>query len=116
MEYFTKRNTAILALVQGGVLVAGVLAACVDHKWYTVANVRPPTPTALLAEYGFLALVLPLVWVTIALRVQQRNEDADSKALVFGSGILLLLLLLLGIGYAVVLPFVRLMGCGGLSS
>jgi len=60
--YFTTRNTVILALVQVGVIVLGVLAAGAAHKWYTTFNMRLPSSTILVAEYGFLALVLPLAW------------------------------------------------------
>jgi hypothetical protein len=114
MEYFTKRNTVILGLVQGGVVGAGVLAAGVYLKWCAMGNARPSALPGLLAEYGVLALVVPLAWVAIALWMQ-RNEDPEVKVLAFASGILLVLLLLVGVVYATVVPFVRLMGCGGLS-
>jgi hypothetical protein len=111
MNYFTIRNTVILALVQVGVVVAGVLAAGAAYKWYATFNLKPPSLTALLADYGLLALVLPLAWVALALQALRRGEDWDDrKLLAIWSGILLLLLLLLGVGYVAVRPLLRLIG------
>jgi hypothetical protein len=111
VEYFTLRNTAILGLAQVGVIVAGVLAAGACHKWYATFGLRPPSSTALLAEYGFLALVLPVVWVMMAVQALRRTTNPGAlQWLAFPSGIVLLLVLLLGIGYAVVQPFLRLLG------
>jgi hypothetical protein len=109
--YFTLRNTAIMGLVQVGVIVAGVLAAGACHKWYTTLGLRPPSSTALLAEYGFLALVLPVVWVTMAVQALRRTTDPGAlQWLAFSSGFVLVLLLLLVIGHAAVQPFLRLLG------
>ena len=111
MEYFTLRNTAIMGLAQVGVIVAGVLAAGACHKWYATLGLSPPSSTALLAEYGFLALVLPVVWVTLAVQALRRTTDSGAPQwLAVSSGVVLLLLLLLGIGYAAVQPLLRLLG------
>jgi hypothetical protein len=115
MDYFTTRNTVILALVQVGVIVFGVLTAGAAVKWYTtLIFLRPPTATICLAEYGALALVLPVGWLTAALRMKRRGADTDSAQwIIFSSGILLLLVLLLGVVYAAVGPLFRLMASGG---
>ena len=114
MEYFTTRNTVILALVQVGVVVLGVLAAGASCKWSTTFNMRLPSSTILVAEYGFLALVLPLAWVTVALLTMRRGaESENAKPLVFYSGILLLLVLLLSVGCAGVRPLAWLLGVFG---
>jgi hypothetical protein len=119
MDFFTRRNMAIVGLFQVGVIVAGVLAAGVTHKWFTTFNARLPSSTILLAEYGFLALVLPVVWIAVALLALRREDDPDSESvrwLAFLSGIVVLLLLLLGIVYAVVSPWLRLFGGSSLSA
>jgi hypothetical protein len=102
VDYFTTRNTVIVALVQVGVIVAGVLAAGACQRWYTGANLDPPAAVDVLADYGFVALVLPVAWVVIALRVRQRSEDPFIRMFAFGSGIGLALLLALVFGQIVV--------------
>ena len=110
-EYFTVRNTVILALVQVGVIVAGVLAAGACQKWCATLAFPVRRPTALLAEYGFLALALPVAWAAAALYVQRRSEEPGAAAATaFLAGLLLLALLLLGVGHAAVAPLLRLMG------
>jgi hypothetical protein len=111
MEFFTVRNTVLVALAQVGVIVAGVLGAGACHKWFTTFNLRPPPVTTLLADYGYVALLLPLAWVGAALWLPRRSDEPeDARRLALFCGILLLLLLLLAVGYAAVSPFFRLIG------
>jgi uncharacterized membrane protein YdcZ (DUF606 family) len=111
MGYFTKRNMVIVALFQVGVIVAGVLAAGATHKWHTTFNARLPQATTVLAEYGFVALVLPVAWVTAALTLPRRSEDPGAAAVVaFASGIVVLLVLLVVVGHAAIRPWLRLVG------
>ena len=42
MNFFTARNLVILALIQIGVVTAGVLAAGVSVKWITEFNLHGP--------------------------------------------------------------------------
>jgi hypothetical protein len=117
VEYFTLRNTVILALVQVGTVVAGVLAAGAAHKWYTTAGVRPPRSTTLVAEQGHLALSLPVAWAAVALAVLRREDDYEAPRLVvFSSGVLVLLLLLLGVLHSSAGPLLRLLGGCSLSA
>jgi hypothetical protein len=98
-----------LALTQVGVIVAGALGAGACHKMYTTFSLRPPPATALAAEYGFLALALPLAWVVVALESARRGGEYRGLAgWVFPSGIALLLVLLLGAWQAAAWPFLRL--------
>jgi hypothetical protein len=112
-EYFTVRNTVILALTQVGVLVAGVLTAGACQKWKATFHFPAHRGTELLAEYGFLALVLPLAWAAAALYLLRRSEDPGAAGVTaFSSGVLLLVLLL-GVVYAAVAPLCRMIGFFG---
>ena len=109
MGYFTVRNTTIMALVQVGILVAGVLGAGAVHKVYTSIGLLPPWSTAFLSERGYLALGLPLVWVGLAIVAFRRADDDEFYPLLaVCTGILLLLLFLCGVWYGAARPFLRL--------
>jgi hypothetical protein len=111
VEYFTVRNTVILALTQVGVIVAGVLGAGAVVKWHTTMTVRSPAATTLMVEYGYLALALPLAWTALALYMLRTIEHDESPGwLVFCTGVALLLLLLLAVGCGVVSPFLQMFG------
>ena len=113
MGFFTLRNTTIMALVQVGLIVAGVLAAGAAHKWYASADLPPPSSTALLSEYGFVALGLPLGWVAFAVLAFRRGENEGEEIyrwLAIFSGLLFLLLLLVGIWHGAARPLLRLLG------
>jgi hypothetical protein len=115
MDFFSKRNAVILALTQVVVIALGVLSAGCCHKWYATCSMRPPTETTLWAEYGPLALLAPLAWVFIALRVQQRNDDTRGVLfLVYCAGVLGLFLGLFIAWRAGLEPVLRTVGCGGL--
>ncbi|HWG46515.1 MAG TPA: hypothetical protein VN688_27380 [Gemmataceae bacterium] len=109
--FFTVRNIVILALIQVGVIVAGVLGAGACHKWYTTFNLLPPLETRLVSEYGFVALLLPVVWAAIALRaVRCEDESANLRWYAGLGGVVLLFLLLVGAGYVGLQPLGRLLG------
>jgi hypothetical protein len=112
VQYFTLRNTAIMGLVQVGIVVAGVLGAGAVHKWYTTVGLSPPSPTALLSQYGYLALGLPIAWTALALVALYRCDPAeDNGFLPVTSGVALLVLCLFGTWYGAVSPFLRLLTC-----
>jgi hypothetical protein len=113
VSYFTVRNAVIVALTQVGIIVIGVLAAGACHKWHTTFGVKSPIATEVVAEYGFLALGLPVVWVAaalLALRRSEEREEPEWAAFAFFSGLLALVLLLVGVGYASFGPLFRIMG------
>jgi hypothetical protein len=105
---FSTRNTVILGLTQMGVIAAGVLAAGACCKWHTGFNLTPPSFTTLVADYGLVALVLPVVWTAVALRTLDW-DDAGPKFLAFCSGFVVLALLLVGVWVGAVGPLVRLL-------
>ena len=104
----TVRNIVLVALMQVGVIVGGVLGAGVSHKWWTSFGIALPPSTLLLMNYGVIALVMPLIWGVCTLRLRQTPEVPEEiKALVFFSGILLLAFLCLIVGYAVLEPWLN---------
>ena len=66
MDFFTARNTVILALIQEGVITIGVLASGLTFKVYRESHLTVPDKTNIFSVYGPIALVLPLIWVTYA--------------------------------------------------
>jgi hypothetical protein len=77
MTFHTKRNTVILALVQIGVIVSGVLAAGANHKWHAMLAPRQnwAAEADLVADYGWLLMPVPLLWVIWVWRLQSRNDE-----------------------------------------
>jgi hypothetical protein len=115
VEYFTARNTVILALVQEGVNTLGVLTAGLNYKWHSTSQVSVPTQTEAFCVFGPIALILPLIWVIYAYRILQRDNSTEAARIVaVASGVLLLFSLLGVVWYAAIAPWVRF-GCGGLS-
>ena len=95
MNFFTARNLVILALVQIGVVTAGVLAAGVSVKWMTEFHLCGPLrELEFICDFGWIALLLPIAWATVALWEFRRETDDDSrKVAILVAGLLLLVLL-----------------------
>jgi hypothetical protein len=113
MDFFSTRNLVIVALVQIGVIVLGTLTAGACLKWYASFNLmsRPPLLTTLLADYGFLALALPVAWLAIALYLNQRNKNVPGYNMgMLVTGVLLLVVCLFVVCSGAVSPLLRLMG------
>jgi hypothetical protein len=88
----TIRNTVVVAIMQVGVIVAGVLAAGVCHRMSVGDHTTMPFLALALYSYGVLGLLIPLAWVTGAVVLQLRANISDSvKVLMFWLGILLLI-------------------------
>ena len=118
MDYFSARNAVILALLPTGAVVTGVLGTGAVHKWYAQFNMALPAMTTYACAYGFVALVVPVIWAVLALAVlRHKDEDATPCLAIFLTGVIVLLLLLVGVYQAAAQPLLHLFcGCGGLSS
>lgn len=120
MDCFTRRNVAILGLLQAGVLGTGVLTAAACYKWYPLAGFAVPESAALWAEYGVLTLAFPVVWVVAAMAFVGGDEEApDARGVgAMLSGVGMLAVWLVVVWHAAVRPLCWIMfgGCGGLSS
>ncbi len=109
MPQFTVRNSVLLALLQVGALVGGILAAGASQKlWHTHSAAPAPWVTYLVVNYGALALIAPLLWIAAMVRYGRSPEASEGgKALAFASG-LALLTLILGVAVcAVIQPWVH---------
>jgi len=106
---FSIRNTVILALMQIGVIVAGVLAAGLCHKLWAGGGGGLPLPTAILYDYGVWWFSIPIAWFIMALVPHGWPEISDDvRNLAFLSGILVLLALIVFILDADIAPWLRM--------
>lgn len=108
------KNIAILGLIQVGVVVVGVLGAGLLHKCSNEFGIQLTQPTKIAgSDYGFVAVIVPMIWITVAMAVQSRTDTEDSpEVLTFVSGVFVSLLLLLGAFIVAVLPWVRMCSFG----
>jgi hypothetical protein len=106
---FSIRNTVIVALMQIGVIVAGVLAAGIWHKLSTSDGLNMPAKAAILYNHGAIGFLIPIIWAAFTLILLNRPEIADEiKASSFWFGVFLLLLLIGFVWQADVAPFFNL--------
>jgi hypothetical protein len=107
---FTIKNAVYVAIMQVWVIVIGVLAAGLWHKFSTSSNMPMPFPAALLFYYGIVGFAIPLTWITFALVLRIRPEISDDiKKLAFWSGVLILIALAVFVFYANVSPCFSIM-------
>jgi cobalamin biosynthesis protein CobD/CbiB len=111
MSYYTTRNIVILALVQLGVISLGVLAAeltrQMSSKWHF--RLADPSWTNVWADFGWLALVLPVVWVGAAIYILRRRGFSDqARGWVLVAGFLLLVVVLFVVWKAALREWVRI--------
>lgn len=112
---FTIRNTVIVALMQIGVIVAGVLAAGLSHRFWASNGMAMPPLAAAMYDYGVLWFTIPIIWAMFALVLRNRDAISDNfKDLMFSIGILTLAALVVFVFYADVVPWLRgIYGLGG---
>jgi len=100
---YSFRNTVIVAVMQIGVIVAGVLAAGLWHKAWS--GMAMPFPASILYSYGIAGFSIPWFWSFLTLILFRRPEVSDeTKELMFWSGVLVLLSLVVFVLYADVTP------------
>jgi len=107
---FTIRNAVLVAVMQVGVIVAGVLASGFWFKFSTSSNMQMPFQASLLFNYGIAGFVIPFSWLIFALLLRARPGLSDEiKGLAFGFGVLILIGLAFFVLYADVSPCFRIM-------
>ena len=108
MLVFTIPNAIRLALMQVGVIVAGILAAGIGYHAVNEIGGSMPVSTVFLVHFGLWLLALPLSWITVATRLQRNPESSDrSRTATFLCGILALVLLTLLAVYSAVAPWAQ---------
>ena len=107
---FTIYNATLVAVMQVGVIVAGVLASGLWHKFATSSNLAMPNPAGLLYSYGTVGFLIPLAWLTFAMLVRRSPKISDDlKSLTFWFGVAVLVSLTIFMIYANVSPCFRIM-------
>lgn len=103
---FTIKNAVYVAIMQVWVIVMGVLGGGLCVRAWTNMKATVPAPVATLVNYHKLFLVVPLIWITLALLVRRSpNFSDETKGLAFGLGIMLLIVLGIFVIYADVTPW-----------
>jgi hypothetical protein len=103
------KNIVIVAILQVGVIVFGVLGAGIFHKESSLTGIAMPSLVAMLYGYGFMGLLVPLAWGAGAVVLQLRaNVSDDVRTLMLWLGILVLLTLAIFCLYADVSPWLNL--------
>ena len=107
---FSIYNATLVALMQVGVIVAGVLASGLWHR-ASISNGVPMPPTAaLLYSYGEAGFIIPFAWFIPALLLRRSPSVSDGvKSLAFVLGIVVLIGLVAFVIYADVLPVFHLL-------
>jgi hypothetical protein len=107
---FTIYNATLVAVIQVGVIVAGVLASGLWHKFATSSNMAMPDSAGFVYRYGTMGLLIPLAWVTLAMLVRRTCKVSDElKSLIFWFGVAVLVSLAIFMIYANVSPCFRIM-------
>jgi hypothetical protein len=91
----STRNIAIVALMQLGVILIGIL----------LASFAPPNAAAFLRNFGPFGLLIPLIWAVSVVVLNSRTEDAANTATwTFWFGILMLIGLVVLVVYLEFMP------------
>lgn len=103
---FTTSNAVLVALIQIGVIVIGILAAGVSNKIWTDTGVPVTSAALLLLEYGVALLLIPVVWICSVMAVHQRNSiSEETRNLTFWSGTVFIVSLAVFELYAIFSPW-----------
>jgi CDP-diglyceride synthetase len=107
----TTKNFVLLAVMQVGVVVMGILAAGTTGKVLSSANAFPSEWTTRFVDFGILLLVLPPLWIWAVMKLHQSPNCSDRRRrLAFLSGVLLLGMLLYLNWVTSIRPFLQICG------
>ncbi len=108
---FTIYNATLVAVMQVGVIVAGVLASGLWHKFMTDSRMEMPFPASCIYPYGTIGFAIPFMWIICALLLRRRDNVSDGiKSLAFWFGVLILVTLAIFMIYANVSPCFQISG------
>ena len=107
---FSIYNATLVAVMQVGIIVAGVLASGLWRRYSAVNHMPMPFAAGLLYDFSVIGFVIPFAWLTFALLLRRSPRVSDDmKGLAFWCGILLLIALVIFVLYADVSPFFNIM-------
>jgi len=100
------KNSVIIALVQTGLLVAGILGVAASHKLATKLGYPSRGDYLFFINYAWLLMPVPLIWITVTgwLLTQQRVRETWRTA-AFMSGVVIAVLLTTGAAIEVCEPW-----------
>ena len=105
---FTTQNAVKLALMQIGVIVAGILAAGIGYHAVNEMGGTVPVSTVFLVHFGFWLLALPLGWIIVAMRLRNHPGISDGfKTTAFLVGIVMVVLIALLALHAGITPWTQ---------
>jgi len=105
---FSRTRAVMLALAQVWLIVMGTLLSGLMVRFCEATHRLVPLSTAALRHGGILLLLLPLLWIAVAVATALRSDLPDRrKVQAYAAGWLLLVILLVFIGCAVAAPFVH---------
>ncbi len=91
------RNSVIIALVQTGLLVAGILGAAASHKLASKLGYPSRGDHLFFINYAWLLMPVPLIWITItSWLLTHRHFKETWKSTAFMSGLAIAVLLITG--------------------
>ncbi|MEK7948864.1 hypothetical protein [Luteolibacter soli] len=85
------RVQAVLAALQSGIVIAGSLltATILKARGYPETFSVLPLKLSFVRNWGFLLILLPLVWALATIWLERRQPDWFSKRWTVGTGVLL---------------------------
>jgi hypothetical protein len=91
---YSKKNIAILALAQAAIVLLGIAACGTAGRICRETGFAMPTPTYLVAHWGWVGLVIPLAWTVFAVWFFLRaKRPVLMEALIPISGLVIAVLL-----------------------
>jgi hypothetical protein len=107
---FSVGNATLVAIMQVGVIVAGILASGLWHKASTSCGLFLPLPAMLVYKYGFIGFAIPILWLAVVLPIQTSAKASEElKTSAFWFGVLILISLTIFMIYANVSPCFTIM-------
>ena len=99
MRQISIKDTSLVGITQAAVIIGGVVLAVLSDKRFLNGGHPAPQLLSVVADYGALALVCPLLWTVISLRLRSSAAPAKTKITMFYFGLILAAVLALIICY-----------------
>jgi uncharacterized membrane protein len=100
MREISIKDTALIAFMQVGMIIAGVIWARFIEKGFLSEGQPEPQLLLTLAHHGSLALIIPLLWTAIVL-FSRHSDSAGTKIVIFYVGLIVAAAIALIVCYTV---------------